>query len=288
MSVRRNLVYGMPRGGGTVDFDQIVALLDLERLLERRPATLSGGEKQRVAIGRALLASPRLLLMDEPLAALDSARKDEILPFIERLRDGLELPIVYVTHQMNEIVRLAETLVLMSDGRVAAVGELEALMSRLDLRPLTGRYEAGAVINAEIEGHDVENGLSRVAFAGGTLLVPLVDLPPGERLRIRIRARDVSLALTRPSDISILNIFRGAITEIGDGSGAQVDVLLDIGTPLWARVTRYTARRFDLRPGLEVYALIKAVAIDRHSLGRTTIRRRSHDTGPEKTNGPGN
>ena len=278
MSVRRNLVYGMPREGGAVTFDQVADLLDLAGLLDRRPRTLSGGEKQRVSIGRALLANPRLLLMDEPLAALDRARKDEILPFIERLRDRLDMPIVYVTHEMNEIVRLAETLVLISDGRVEAVGPLEELMSRLDLRPMTGRYEAGAVINAEIAEHVTTDGLSRVSFAGGTMLVPLVDLPVGERLRIRIRARDVSLALTPPTEISILNIFPGTITEIGDEVGPQVDILVDVGTPLWARVTRYTVRNLDLRPGSPVFVLIKAIAIDRHSLGRGGAQRRFRAT----------
>ncbi len=191
-SVRGNLRYGR-RGSGpdaVRRFDATVALLGLEALLERRPSALSGGEKQRVALGRALLAEPRLLLMDEPLAALDAPRKAEILPFIEKLRDELRIPIVYVTHAMEEIVRLADTLVLLSEGRVAAVGSVEELSSRLDLRPLTGRYEAGAVIRAEIAGHDPEFGLTQLAFPGGRLNVARLDLPAGAKVRVQgARAR---------------------------------------------------------------------------------------------------
>ena len=168
-SVRGNLIYGARRGAARIDFDAIVALLGLAALLERRPGDLSGGEKQRVAIGRALLAAPRLLLMDEPLASLDAPRKAEILPFIERLRDELHVPVIYVSHAMEEIVRLADTLVLLSDGKVAAVGSVEELTSRLDLRPLTGRYEAGAVIRTTLAGHDVTFGLSELAIPGGRM-----------------------------------------------------------------------------------------------------------------------
>ncbi len=268
LSVAGNLRYGMKRRGGSVDFDQIVALLDLRSLLNRTPASLSGGEKQRVAIGRALLASPRLLLMDEPLASLDGPRKAEILPFIERMRDDLAIPIVYVSHAMEEIVRLADTLVLMSEGSIAAVGPVEDLMSRLDLRPLTGRYEAGSVLTVTVENHDAESAVSTLTFDGMRLTVPLVDVPAGDKLRIRIRARDVSLALTPPTGISILNIFPGTITEISDRKDGQVDVLINIGPILWARITRLAASRLGLAPGSAVHALVKAVAIDRQSVGR--------------------
>lgn len=268
MSVRHNLAYGMKGDGNGADFDQIVELLDIGILLDRGPRDLSGGEKKRVAIGRALLASPRLLLMDEPLAALDMGRKAEILPYIERLRDELAMPIVYVSHAMEEIVRLADTLVIMSDGKVAAVGPVEELMSRLDLRPLTGRYEAGAVLTVTVEGHDVKHAVTRLAFEGMTLLVPHADIPVGEELRIRIRARDVSLALTAPDDISILNIFPGRVVEISDRKDGQMDVIVDIGVKIWARVTRLAVNRLALEPGKEVHALVKAVAIDRQNLGR--------------------
>ena len=268
MNVRRNLAYGMRRHDTADEFDLIVVLLDIGALLDRAPHTLSGGEKQRVAIGRALLANPRLLLMDEPLASLDGPRKAEILPFIERLRDELGMPIVYVSHAMEEIVRLADTLVVMNDGRVAAVGPVEDLMSRLDLRPLTGRYEAGSVLAVTVASHDPDGAVTHLNFDGTRLTVPLIDAPAGEQLRIRIRARDVSLALTPPADISILNVFPGTITEISDRKDGQVDVLVDIGTTLWARVTRLAVTRLALAPGKPVHALVKAVAIDRQSLGR--------------------
>jgi molybdate transport system ATP-binding protein len=272
-SVRGNLTYGAGRGGPAIDFDAVVALLGLSGLLERRPGDLSGGEKQRVAIGRALLASPRLLLMDEPLASLDAPRKAEILPFIERLRDELRIPIVYVSHAMDEIIRLADTLVLLADGKVAAVGSVEDLTSRLDLRPLTGRYEAGAVIRTVVAGHDVTYGLSELAFPGGRLRVSRLSLPLGTPVRVRIHARDVALATTRPSGISIRNIVAARIVEIAPDRGPLVDVRLDIGRPeqpvaLWARITQRAARELQLAPGREVFALLKTVALDRSSLGQ--------------------
>lgn len=276
ISVRSNLAYGTPRRGSAAaraEFGHIVALLGLDALLERRPRDLSGGEKQRVAIGRALLAAPQLVLMDEPLASLDAARKAEILPYIERLRDELRLPIVYVSHVMEEIVRLADTVVLISNGRVSATGPIEEVMSRLDLRPMTGRYEAGAVLAATVESHDEGYALTALRFPGGRLLVPLIELPVGARLRVRVRARDVSIALTPPRDISILNIFPGRIVQVGEDAAAQVDLLVDVGSPLWARVTARSFHDLGLAPGKSVYALIKAVAIDRHSLGRAGAAR---------------
>lgn len=271
LDVRRNLLYGLrrtPSAERHADFSRIVGMLGIEPLLGRYPADLSGGEKQRVAIGRALLASPRLLLMDEPLASLDAPRKEEILPFIEQLRDELRLPIVYVSHDSGELLRLADTVVLMSEGRSAAAGPLEEVMSRLDLRPLTGRYEAGAVFRAEVRAQEPQSGLTHLGFAGGTLYVARLDLPIGTEIRVRLRARDVAIALTRPSDISILNVFPGTISEVGAGDGPHVDLKLDIGVPLWARVTLRSARDLGLAPGRQVYALVKAVAIDRHSLGQ--------------------
>lgn len=276
LSVRSNLTYGMrlvPPARRHQDFDRVIALLDIAHLLERRPRALSGGEMQRVSIGRALLASPRLLLMDEPLASLDAHRKDEILPFIERLRDDLGLSIVYVSHAMEEVVRLADTMVLMSEGRVAALGGVEELMSRLDLRPLTGRYEAGAVIAATVAGQDEEFGLTELTFARNRMLVPRLDLPDGTPIRARIRSRDIALSLDRPTDISILNVFEGVVSEVGPQDGPQVDVLVDIGVPVVARLTRRSVHGLGLVRGRKVHALIKAVAIDRHSLGGRGVRR---------------
>ncbi len=271
MSVERNLTYGMP-GGSTADekkatLGRIVDMLGIEKLLERRPATLSGGEKQRVAIGRALLSDPKILLMDEPLASLDAARKDEILSFIEHLSGTLALPVIYVSHAMDEIIRLADTLILLSEGTVAAAGDAEEIMNRLDLRPLTGRYEAGAVLEATVEGHETEEGLTRLTFAGGTLRVPAIDMPAGRTIRLRIRSRDVSLALTPPENISILNVLKGVIREIGQETGPQRDIVVDVGTPIWARITAHSVRRLGLVPGTRVHVLIKSIAIDSRSLG---------------------
>ena len=219
-----------------------------------------------------IIGSHDLILMDEPLASLDVAHKNEILPFIERLRDEMGLPIVYVSHAMEEVVRLSDAMVLLSDGKVAAVGPVEDLTSRLDLRPLTGRYEAGAVVAVRVAGKDEVFGLTELAFAGNRLRVPRLDLPLGTEIRVRIRARDVALSLEPPTGISILNMFEGVVSEIDTGDGPQVDVLVDVGVSLIARVTRRSIHELGLTPGSRVCALIKAVAVDRHSLGRQSAR----------------
>ncbi len=278
LSVRSNLLYGWKRAPKTerrINLEQVVTLLGIESLLERRPSKLSGGEKQRVALGRALLANPHLLLMDEPLAALDQARKEDVLPFIERLRDDFDLPIIYVSHSMEEIVRLADTIVLISEGQVEAVGPVDDVMGRLDLRPLTGRYEAGAVITAEISAHDADFGLTELRFGGGLLRIPLLEAPVGTLLRLRIRARDVSLALSPPVGVSIQNIFPARIIDVGSETGPQVDLRLDAGGAIvWARVTKRAQASLGLVPGREIFAMVKAIAVDRHSLGRVTGRDR--------------
>ena len=285
-SVRGNLLYGAkraPRDAAGVSLEQVVTLLGLGDLLGRRPRALSGGEKQRVALGRALLARPRLLLMDEPLASLDQPRKEEVLPFIERLRDELDLPIVYVTHAMEEIVRLADTMVLVDQGRVAATGPVEEITGRLELRPLTGRYEAGATLPVTVARHEPMDQLSVLAFDGGELLVRQIDLNAGARLRVRIRARDVALALSPPQDSSILNVLSGTVVEIGTDPGALIDLRVRVGGhALWARITKRSLRRLGIAEGTAVYALIKAVAID-----RVNVRRARHpapaDRSPDGT-----
>jgi molybdate transport system ATP-binding protein len=276
LSVKSNLFYGRrfaPKGARYHDPAHIVDLLGLEGLLARRPATLSGGEKQRVAIGRALLAEPSLLLMDEPLAALDAARKSEIMGYIERLRDALGVPIVYVSHALDEVTRLADQVVLLADGRLVAAGPAVEIMGRPDLSPHTGRHEAGALIESRVAGHD-DFGLTELAFAGGTLRVSGLDLEPGTKVRVRIRARDVAIATARPADLSILNVFAGRVVEMHESGPAAMDLALDIGVPLWARITRRSARELGLAPGREVFALVKSVAIDRHSLGLARPPRR--------------
>ena len=271
LSVRANLDYGerlTPAGERFVDRTRVTALLGLEALQERRPNTLSGGEKQRVAIGRALLASPRVLLMDEPLASLDAPRKAEILAYVELLRDELRLPIVYVSHALEEVTRLADHLVVMSEGRVVTTGPAAQVLGRKDLSPHLGRFEAGSVIEARVARLDEVYGLTTLAFDGGQLVVPNLDSLPGEPVRARIRARDVSIALQRPSGVSLQNILPAVVETIGDEFGAIVDVQLRIGREvLTARVTRKAVQELALAPGLPVFAMVKAVSIDRRSVG---------------------
>jgi molybdate transport system ATP-binding protein len=271
LTVRQNLLYGRwfaPRSKTGDELERVVSLLGIASLLERRPGRLSGGEKQRVAIGRALLADPRLLLMDEPLAALDEQRKAEILPYIERLRDESKVPIVYVSHSIPEVARLATTVVLMSEGKVTAAGPTSDIMQRLDLFPLTGRAEAGAVIEATVERHDDAAGLTELSSRAGTWRLHRIDAPVGARLRLRVRARDVILALRHPIDISALNVLPGVVADIGSRDTPIVEVRIDCsGTALIARLTRYSAEQLDLVPGAPVFAVVKGVAFDRHNLG---------------------
>jgi molybdate transport system ATP-binding protein len=276
LSVAGNLDYGRRRRRGEragPERERVIEVLGLGPFLARRPEGLSGGERQRVAIGRALLAGARLLLMDEPLAALDAARKSEILPLIERLRDELRLPVLYVSHAIDEVIRLADTMVLLSNGRVEAAGAVEELTGRLDLYPLTGRYEAGAVISTRVAEHDAAFGLSYLEFSGGRFVVPAIDLPLGTPVRLRIRARDVALATAAPENTSILNQLRGTVAEMSAEGESQVDVAIDVGGHrLIARITRRAAHQLDLRRGRPVHALIKAIAIDRRSMGRPRPR----------------
>ncbi len=270
LSVRGNLAFGARRAPASerrINFEAVVALLDLGGLLARRTARLSGGEKQRVAIGRALLACPSLLLMDEPLAGLDTPRRAEIMPFIESLRDQLGVPIVYVTHNIDEIIRLADTVVLIDEGRVAAAEPLEEIMTRLDLSAIIGSFDAGAVMRATVAEHDPEHALTRLEIKGGTLTVSRLDLPLGASLRVRIRARDVILALRRPADISTLNVLSGTVTELRPAMASQTDVLVDVGSRLWARVTRRSVEELGIEPGREVFALVKSVALDHYAGG---------------------
>ncbi len=266
LTVKANLTYGMklvPRTERYVGYDQVVELLGIRHLLSRRPAKLSGGEKQRVAIGRALLTSPSLLLMDEPLASLDSARKGEVLPFIATLPRELSIPILYVTHSLDEILNLADTVVLLESGKVVATGNVEDLMSRFDLQHFAGPFDAGVVLGTLVEGHERTGGLTSLRFAGGVLKIPLFDVPVGDRVRVRIRSRDVAIALTRPDKISVQNIFPATVEEIVETSESLVDVRLNIGCPLLSRITHAAKADLKLTPGQQVYALVKSVAISR-------------------------
>jgi molybdate transport system ATP-binding protein len=273
MDVEANLLYGQklrPVGDRFIDEARVIELLGLSTLLRRKPRMLSGGEKQRVAIGRALLAQPRVLLMDEPLAALDVPRKAEILDYIERLRDELNIPIAYVSHSVPEITRLADTVVVLAEGHCLAVGDVEEVMGRLDLKPATGRYEAGSLIETHVASHDVADHLTTLAFDGGELVVPQLGAAVGERIRARIRARDVSLATQRPAGISILNVLPGRVAAVDSQAGPVVDVQVAVGKSMFnARITRRSLQQLDMHVGQQVYALVKAVSFDQRSLGYT-------------------
>jgi molybdate transport system ATP-binding protein len=272
LTVHQNLLFGRwfaARRKSSVPFGDVIDLLGISSLLDRRPSRLSGGEKQRVAIGRALLARPRLLLMDEPLASLDASRKDEILPYIERLRDQANVPIVYVSHAIAEVTRLASTIVLISNGRVRAVGPVQEVMGRAELYPMAGRFEAGAVLTASVARHDERWQLTELTGAFGKLTVRRLNAPLGAVLRVRIRSRDVILAAAPPEGISALNVLAGRVEALVPIEDAALEVQLRLGEErLLARVTRRSGAALGLVPGRQIFALIKTIAIDRRSLGR--------------------
>ena len=272
LTVRQNLLFGRwftVKRERNIGLDQVLDLLGIAHLMDRRPGALSGGEKQRVAIGRALLTSPRLLLLDEPLASLDDTRKDEILPFIERLRDEAEVPIVYVSHSIAEVMRLATTVVTILDGRIVAVGPPADVLGRTDLMAPHGTSEAGALVEAVVAEHDPSFGLTTLRSPAGLLRAPRLDLPIGTPVRVRIRARDVMIATTRPDGLSALNVLPGLVTALDAAGEGLVEVGLDCdGVRLTARLTRKSVDTLRLEPGRKVYAVIKSVALDRDSLGR--------------------
>jgi molybdate transport system ATP-binding protein len=263
-NVQGNLEFGyrrVPEGKRRVALDDIVALLGIEQLLNRMPATLSGGERQRVAIARALAVSPRLLLMDEPLAAVDSARKEEILPYIEALHSELKIPVLHVSHLPEEVWRLADHLVLMEAGRVVSTGSAKALFSRLDM-PMASSPGAVSIVEAEVLDHDAEYGLSRLRFSGGDFLVSTGEKPVGQSVRLSVAARDVSLTLERQSGTSILNIIPAVIDGFLDVGPGQVLVRLMCGDqPLLARITQKSARELELTEGSTVFAQVKSIAL---------------------------
>jgi molybdate transport system ATP-binding protein len=267
LTVRRNLLYGhalAPPHERYIDLDQVVPLLGIQDLLERRPGDLSGGEKQRVAIGRALLASPRVLLLDEPLASLDAHRRQEVLAYIEIMRDEFGIPIVYVSHSAEEVVRLADAVVLMAEGGVVASGAVEQIMGRSDLKAAGGAFEGGAVIEARVTAQDVEYDLATLEFNGGTLAVTGLDALIGETVRVRIPARDVAIALDPPSRTSVQNVLRGEIGSVSSAGDGVADLTIRVGGVLLrSRITRRSAERLAIAPGLKVYALIKAVSFER-------------------------
>ncbi len=264
LDVKGNLDYGLRRvavADRRVSLEQAVELLGIGKLLLRQADTLSGGERQRVAIARALATSPRLLLMDEPLASLDSQRKAEILPYLEKLHEQLDIPVLYVSHAPDEVARLADHLVLLDSGRVVASGVTRELMTRLDL-PMSHGDAAAAIIDASVSRVEAQYHLSHASFAGGSISLLSPRLLLGQRVRVRVQARDVSLTLHRQEGTSVLNIFAVTVTGIAPDSPGQVMVGLDAGgSPLLARITQKSAQALELQPGKAVYAQVKGVAV---------------------------
>lgn len=262
LDVRGNLLFGHRRraAASALAFDEVVDLLGLARLLRRTVTGLSGGERQRVAIAQALLSSPRLLLMDEPMAALDRASRQTLLPYLEALQRALDIPVLYVTHALDEVARLAEHMLLIQAGRLTASGSVNDLLTRLDLPMAHGR-EAGAVIPGRVSGHDEVDRLTRLEFSGGELWVPRVELVPGTAVRLRILSRDVSLALQPVPGSSILNEFPARVVDVVEAGPAEMVVRLQAGgETLLTRISRRAQRTLAVSPGRELYAQVKSVA----------------------------
>ncbi|MEO9530402.1 molybdenum ABC transporter ATP-binding protein [Roseibium sp.] len=266
LSVKANLTYARWAGRrrGTRDMGEVTDLLGLGGLLDRMPRTLSGGEKQRVAIGRALLSDPRLLIMDEPLANLDQGRRNDILPYLDRLCGEAGIPILYVSHSIEEVARLSNTLVILSEGRTPAFGPVADMLARTDLGRATGRHEAGALLEGTVAGFDPEWGLTDVDIGGAVLQIPDWVAGVGEAVRLRIRARDVALAVKPPEGLSIRNAFAATISSISSETGPYAEILCSVsGQTLRARITRASVFDLGLHTGKTVTVLIKSVAIDR-------------------------
>jgi len=270
LDVERNLRFALERAHGRpsrpIGLADVIAALDLKALLRRRPASLSGGEQQRVAIGRALLTSPRLLLMDEPLSSLDVGRKREIVPLIEKLPAAFHVPVLYVTHNVDEVARLASRVVLLNAGRVIAQGDVAEILERIDLWSYTGGREAGAVLEVRVESE--RDGIATLRLREHALHVPMAEPPLGRTLRIRIHARDVAVATVRPREISIRNVLGAEVLRIDLDASIYAELLLGIdGQHLRARITRDALDELRLKTGQQVYALIKSVALESTLLG---------------------
>jgi molybdate transport system ATP-binding protein len=282
MTVSQNLRFGRfftPASERYADWDGVVDLLGIGHLLDRKPNSLSGGEKQRVAIGRALLASPKLILMDEPLASLDDRRKAEIMPYIERLRDETKIPIVYVSHSVAEVARLATDMVVLDGGKVTAAGPTSEILQRLDLLPEEERGEGGAVLDMRVTSRDEAFGMSTLVSTAGEIHVAGLDAAPGSTVRVRIRARDVIIATERPRGISALNILPGKIAGVASGNGHFADVSIDCnGEIISARITRQSAEMLGLAHGLPVFAVVKSVTFDRANTAPAAVSDASHET----------
>jgi molybdate transport system ATP-binding protein len=276
LSVAGNLRYGAARAGPAtpvIVFDEVVNLLGLRALLHRRPRELSGGEKQRVALGRALLSQPQLLLLDEPLGSLDVARRQEVLPYLEALRDRLLIPMVYVSHEFEEVLRLATHLVLLEGGRVVAEGTVGEMSLRPELRSIVGPDLAGAVLEGVVTACNEEAGVADLAVGSGTLRLSLRDAPPGTRLRLQILARDVILSTREIAGLSVRNAVCGAIAQISADEEDTVLVSVDVGGAIvLARITRAALAALGLHTGQPIWALVKAVSMRGHAFRAPMVR----------------
>ena len=263
MSVEENLDFGNRRSAENKSSkEEIIELLGLEKLLKRKPSTLSGGERQRTAIGRAILSCPRFLFMDEPLAALDFARKQEILPYIATLKKNLKIPIFYVSHQMEEVVRLADHLVLLENGKILDHGEIFDVINSPSLALLLGKDDKTSLINCQVGKKQDNDGLSKLIFSGGYFLVNQSNLTPLDNVRIELRAQDVAVALEKPVATSIANILEASVAKIEASKSTHCDILLSIGNiSIWARITHQSTSKLKLQIGSKVFALIKSAAI---------------------------
>ncbi len=264
LDIMKNLQFGMKRvkeTKNTISLDKAIDLLGIEHLLDRMPVTLSGGEKQRVAIARALATSPDILLMDEPLASLDLKRRQEILPYLHRLNTELNIPILYVSHSLEEVAALSDHLVLLERGRITASGPTNKMLTRLDL-PLAHYDAAGASISGKITETDDGFQLSTFSFSGGHLYIPAAGYTINQQLRLRIQARDISLSIDRPGTSSILNVIEAVVVNLTDSGQGQVMVELDAkGTHFLSRITRKSAAVLALAPNTQVFAQIKGTAV---------------------------
>ncbi len=269
LSVAGNLSYGLKRARSAMPrtgFDSVVQLLGLEAMLHRRPNQLSGGERQRVALGRALLSQPRVLLLDEPLAALDAARREEVLPYLERLRDELAIPMIYVSHQFDEVLRLATHVVLMAGGRGIAHGPVEVVSFHPELRAIVGPEAIGAVLLGSVEVADENTGLAAVRIGENVLNVSLRGIRPGAQVRIQLLARDLILATVRPEGLSVRNVLSGKVSRVASDDADTDLVYVDLGGPqVLARVTRAASAALALRTGTPVWVLVKSVSIRGHA-----------------------
>jgi molybdate transport system ATP-binding protein len=265
LNIHQNLLYGYQRtlpSARNIQFEEVVQVLNLEALLKRRPEKLSGGERQRVAIGRALLTSPKLLLMDEPLASLEMELKAEIIPFIKRIENEFKTPIVYVTHSMNEVLQLVDTMVILKAGKMQNIGPVEEVFSDVRSREAIGDEQLGAVFETLVSEHDEGFGLTKLDFMGQVLYVPKQHIPVGHSLRVHIHSKDVILStLPTAGATSVLNILRAKVKKVGElqSKGYSVDIELDAGRPILATITRKSLSKLNLQPGQPIYAHIKAI-----------------------------